>query len=539
LLRNQRNFGVNAWPALCLWSLTAAFQVAIPQTVNAQLAPAYEGRGAARGYLHSQKKPSLSKGQRQEEAKAAQKRTPTNALIAVVSISNQRISVYDGDGLIAGAPVSTGMTGHRTPTGIFSVIQKSRWHRSNIYSGAPMPYMQRITWSGVALHAGVLPGYPASHGCIRLPSGFAQQLWGMTRLGARIVVAPHATSPFVISHPTLPVPTMTPAGPAPDQDPGAVIGAIHVSAAGSPEAQLAAFEQRSDANGATPVAGPKLLNPQQVAEIARAKARAGAAAAAKAAREAQKLSGMAAIEARRTAQVLAKAEASLASAEAAMTSVERAARTATTPAAVEKVGANRAAADTRLAEARAVVGEASSRASAAADAASAAAAAAKDAGAKSAAAEAAAQDALRALEPISIFISRKTGRLYVRQRWAPLFDVPVTIRDPERPIGTHLFVAMEPQDDVGPLRWTAVTVPENAAPAAAKDKSRNASRSEMAPARTTEHLTAEAALSRIEIPQGALKEIAERTWTGAALTITDHGLGTETGTYTDFIVLTR
>jgi hypothetical protein len=92
---------------------------------------------------------------------------------------------------------------------------------------------------------------------------------------------------------------------------------------------------------------------------------------------------------------------------------------------------------------------------------------------------------------------------------------------------------------VGPLRWTAVTVPENAALAAAKDKSRNAGRSEMAPARTTEHLTAEAALSRIEIPQGALKEIAERTWTGAALTITDHGLGTETGTYTDFIVLTR
>ena len=90
--------------------------------------------------------------------------------------------------------------GHRTPTGVFSVIGKERWHRSNIYSGAPMPFMQRITWSGVAMHAGVVPGYPASHGCIRLPAGFAPQLFGMTKMGARVVVTPRDVEPVEFSH---------------------------------------------------------------------------------------------------------------------------------------------------------------------------------------------------------------------------------------------------------------------------------------------------------------------------------------------------
>ena len=88
--------------------------------------------------------------------------------LIVVSIPKQRISVYGAGGFTAQSAVSTGTAGFPTPTGVFSVIQKNRYHRSNIYSGAPMPFMQRITWSGVAMHAGVLPGYPASHGCIRL-----------------------------------------------------------------------------------------------------------------------------------------------------------------------------------------------------------------------------------------------------------------------------------------------------------------------------------------------------------------------------------
>jgi hypothetical protein len=97
------------------------------------------------------------------------------------------------------------MAGHSTPTGVFSVIQKHKLHHSNIYSNAPMPYMQRITWSGVALHAGVLPGYPASHGCIRMPMGFAVKMWNWTKMGARVIVAPgEIATPASFSHPLLP-----------------------------------------------------------------------------------------------------------------------------------------------------------------------------------------------------------------------------------------------------------------------------------------------------------------------------------------------
>ena len=105
--------------------------------------------------------------------------------------------------LFAACPVSTGMKGHSTPMGVFSVIQKHKMHHSNIYSGAPMPYMQRITWSGIAMHAGVLPGYPASHGCIRMPMAFAVKMWNWTRMGARVIVTPGQMTPQNFSHPML------------------------------------------------------------------------------------------------------------------------------------------------------------------------------------------------------------------------------------------------------------------------------------------------------------------------------------------------
>ena len=95
------------------------------------------------------------------------------------------------------------MKGHSTPMGVFSIIQKHKLHHSNIYSGAPMPFMQRITWSGVAMHAGVLPGYPASHGCIRMPMAFAVKMWNWTKMGARVIVTPGEMTPASFSHPLL------------------------------------------------------------------------------------------------------------------------------------------------------------------------------------------------------------------------------------------------------------------------------------------------------------------------------------------------
>jgi lipoprotein-anchoring transpeptidase ErfK/SrfK len=128
---------------------------------------------------------------------------PQGPLIIAVSIEQQKVRVYDANGLFAESPVSTGMKGHSTPMGVFSIIQKHKMHRSNIYSGAPMPYMQRITWSGVAMHAGVLPGYPASHGCIRMPTAFAMKMWNWTRMGARVIITPGQITPARFSHPLL------------------------------------------------------------------------------------------------------------------------------------------------------------------------------------------------------------------------------------------------------------------------------------------------------------------------------------------------
>ncbi|HUN98271.1 MAG TPA: L,D-transpeptidase family protein, partial [Bradyrhizobium sp.] len=128
---------------------------------------------------------------------------PQGPLIIAISINKQHLKIYDENGLFAETPVSTGMRGHATPMGVFSIIQKQKFHESNIYSGAPMPFMQRITWSGIAMHAGVLPGHPASHGCIRMPMAFAVKMYGWTRMGARVIIAPDDMVPASFSHPLL------------------------------------------------------------------------------------------------------------------------------------------------------------------------------------------------------------------------------------------------------------------------------------------------------------------------------------------------
>ena len=129
-------------------------------------------------------------------------------LFLIASIADQQVSIYNHSGLVARSAISTGVAGHPTPKGIFTIIGRERFHRSNIYSSAPMPFMQRITWSGIAMHLGVVPGHPASHGCIRLPAAFAAKLWGMTRIGERVVISPHDVFPAEFEHPLLPAPKM-------------------------------------------------------------------------------------------------------------------------------------------------------------------------------------------------------------------------------------------------------------------------------------------------------------------------------------------
>jgi lipoprotein-anchoring transpeptidase ErfK/SrfK len=147
-----------------------------------------------------------------EPVKKADEKPAKGPFQIVVSIASQRIYLYGADGLIRESKVSTGMHGHSTPTGVFSVIEKDYYHRSNIYSGAPMPLMQRITYSGVALHEGVLPGYPASHGCIRMTADFARFLWHTTKRDTRVIVArSEIEPPAPIASPKLFVPVKKPA----------------------------------------------------------------------------------------------------------------------------------------------------------------------------------------------------------------------------------------------------------------------------------------------------------------------------------------
>jgi lipoprotein-anchoring transpeptidase ErfK/SrfK len=122
-------------------------------------------------------------------------RSRAGAVEIVVSIPLQRAYVYRGGTLIGVTTVSTGKPGHSTPTGSFDILEKHRQHFSNKYNNAPMPYMQRLTWDGVALHAGQIPGRPASHGCVRLPLAFARELFAVTSVGASVHVIPQAPAP--------------------------------------------------------------------------------------------------------------------------------------------------------------------------------------------------------------------------------------------------------------------------------------------------------------------------------------------------------
>ncbi|CUA95040.1 Putative peptidoglycan binding domain/L,D-transpeptidase catalytic domain [Pannonibacter indicus] len=131
---------------------------------------------------------------------------PEHPMQIVVSLREQNLKVYRGLELVTSTPVSSGKTGYSTPTGVFSILEKRRKHFSNLYDNAPMPYMQRLTWSGIALHEGKLPGYPASHGCVRMPMRFAQDLFTMTRHGMHVVITNGETAPVAITHAVLPQP---------------------------------------------------------------------------------------------------------------------------------------------------------------------------------------------------------------------------------------------------------------------------------------------------------------------------------------------
>jgi hypothetical protein len=446
--------------------------------------------------------------------------------LIVISIPKQRISVYGSGGFHAQSVVSSGRSGFPTPTGVFAVIQKSRYHRSNIYSGAPMPYMQRITWSGVAMHEGVLPGYPASHGCIRLTSKFASELWRMTRMGVRVIVTPDDGHPLELEHANLPMPAMTPA-PA------------SVTQAGQLNASLVALAGDTMAQGSAATAPIRMLGPLDRAKAARAQMVAEAPARAKAAKEAAEVSISKAAEANRAIKVLREAELALAAAREKREAALKAAQVQA-PELAEKANSALSLADASLEQAANALAAAAALEAASTRDAFAAAAVAWEAEKASDDAAAAVRAGERATEPISVFVSKKKGRVYVRQAWKTIYEAPAAFKNPDSPLGTHVYVATDTAEDGAAMRWLAMTYPQSTLGPDHKH-SRRGNRSEPTPspdpARPRE--TAASALDRLELTDEAKAFIADRLWVGASLIVSDYALSDETGKYTDFIVQPR
>lgn len=147
--------------------------------------------------------------------------SPTGPIVLVVSLDEQRAYVYRNGIAIGLTTISSGKAGHETPTGVFTILQKDKDHKSNLYNSAPMPYMQRLTWDGIALHGGSLPGHPASHGCVRLPQAFAQKLFSETQRGDTVVVADAKSSPMTLAYPSVLAPVNARGQALPEAEGGA------------------------------------------------------------------------------------------------------------------------------------------------------------------------------------------------------------------------------------------------------------------------------------------------------------------------------
>jgi hypothetical protein len=367
-----------------------------------------------------------------------------------ISINQQKLHLYSDGVHVADTSIATGVPSLPTPRGVFSVFEKEVFHRSNIYSGAPMPYMQRITWSGVAMHEGESIGHRASHGCIRMPHDFAVQLYRLTKLNTRVIIANSELKPTEFADPHLFVHEEIPPEVASPVDPvdNLVQPVVAKSAELAAPANTLTLVQ-SDV--VTPQAAPPVMKSDQKAESAAPDAEGGAS---------------------------------------------RVALPSTSPTLTDL---------------------------------------AKAAAAKQ--------------TPISIFISRKRQRLYIRQDFTPLFDSAVTIAQPDAPLGTHVFTALEftgPEHTI--LRWNVVSLPGEPPKHVRyveerRDRYGRVRRREIEEERAADTPLAPQdpaqVFARIEIPPEVRDAIAQMISPGSSLIISDQGLGDETGEGTDFIVETR
>ncbi len=429
-------------------------------------------------------------------------------VMAIVGLSEQRVTIYNATGKILEAPVSSGATGYETPPGIYSIVQKEEDHHSNLYDDASMPYMERITWTGIALHAGELPGRPASHGCVRLPHEFAEQLYELTNLGMRVLIMREAVAPVDFAQPA-----MFNSPRASSETKG-----------GSPS-----IIERSSLDGTSTDSMSYQL---RLKELATRKSFEAESAATQE-KEARRAAARSAAEAARVLRVLRGAEASLAKAEADLKGSEKALETAQ-PARAAQAEAAKAQALAKVESAKAQLETVRAQSKSTTDAVAQAEEEARAAAAALASANAMVDEANQNMSPVSVFVSRKTRRLYIRKGNQPVFESPVMIREADKTIGSFVFTAVD--GTPGALRWNVVSMyknPTNIEPYAPAERRGPNTRTE--PPRT-DASAAQAALDRLTIPQEALDRISQTVLPGSSLIISDEGPSIETGKDTDFVV---
>lgn len=409
---------------------------------------------------------------------------PKGPLQIFVSIDQQKLHLY-ADGMhVADTSVATGVPSLPTPLGVFSVIQKQVFHRSNIYSNAPMPFMQRITWSGVAMHEGEGIGHRASHGCIRMPHDFAVRLYHLTKLGVPVIVSQQELKPaeFADSH------LFVHRDKVPEPVPAAAPAVSDATPATTASPATLGLRVGTDTPAAAPTAvadAAKSDSPVSDASLSAARAKP-------------------AIEANTAASPDAKSDQPI---PASTTVPDPPAPTAATLDPTVPMPPAEPADLLKTAPA--------------------------------------------SKAPIAIFVSRKEKKIYVRQDFAPLFQAPVTIAEPDKPFGTQVFTALGfAGDDHTTLRWDVVSLPAEPPPQPKRKAERETRYERYARDRRFREEPEKAAdlappetpaevLARIGIPQAAIDYISALIVPGSSLIVSDHGLGEETGEGTNFIVVTR
>ncbi|HEX2840185.1 L,D-transpeptidase family protein [Hyphomicrobium sp.] len=497
-------------------------------------------------------------------------------LMSLVSLNQQRMYVYDANGLVVQTRVSSGRTGHETPKGIYSILEKKIDHTSNIYLDAKMPHMQRLTMTGIALHGGVIPGYPASGGCVRLPYDFARRFFGMTDINQRVVIAPDVNAPVAFEHSLLfsALPSVTSkTGALRDHaDAGSRAVKVGVDVA---EAVLGV----TSAHAATEPAGRTLESAADARRAERqtlvdgiAKAGDRRTAAAEGERSALKALGDARTAAKEARNAAAKAAREASKAKGELHSQERKIKSivARIPKNESKIRAD------KLEELRTQEAEERARIAPATEAAERAAAAAKTAANDAKAAEAAitsAQNALKAAKaeikeaanaeasakkavaafdrreenralPVSVFVSSQTGMVQVRQGFELVVEAQATIENPEVPLDTFIFSAVDWKDGTKTaLRWTATEVNEYSTglPAYNEDtgsRKKKAPEQPIAMPAPTDAAKATRTLDRIKLSPDVSAKLAEVVKPGSTLIVSSYDVSKSETKYagTDFIV---